>query len=157
MLLTACHSSSNSFNEGDSIYIRHKYCETLYRLVRPLNEQDVDTMNISDAQKQDLKLKLNPLAKPYLISIGSCVSTKKESRSIGQFIKQEKLTIHNPVKDNFHESIFYIIHPNQANLDAGETYYKEPGPPEGYTWDNFNFYLSSKGAFKTYEPDQSTK
>jgi hypothetical protein len=156
-LLTACHSSSNSFSKGDSIYVRHKYREVLYRLIRPLKETDIDTMNISDSEKQNLKLKLNPLAKPYLIGTGYSVSTTKESRSVGQFIEQEKLTVHNAIKDNFSESTFYIIHPNQANLYIGQPYHTEPGPPEGYIWDNFNLYLSSKRAFNTYEPNKFDK
>jgi hypothetical protein len=114
-------------------------------------------MNISDAEKQDLKLKLNPLAKPYLIGTGNFLSTTKDSRSIGQFVKEEKFTVHNSMKDSFYEATFYLIHPNKANLHVGEAYHKEPGPPEGYTWDNYNLYLSSKRAFNTYKPDQSTK
>jgi hypothetical protein len=155
--LTACHPAPNSFSKGDSIYINHKFRETLYRLVRPLNEHDIDTMNITDAEKHDLKLKLNPLAKPYLIGTGYSVSTTKDSRSIGQFIKEEKFTVHNAMKDNFYEANLFLIHPNKANLRVGQAYHKEPGPPEGYTWDNFNLYLSSKRAFNTYQPDQSTK
>ena len=157
ILLTACHSSSTSFSKGDSIYVRHKNREILYRLVRPLKEHDIDTMNISDAEKQNLKLKLNPLAKPYLIGTGYSVSTTKDSRSVGQFIKEEKFTVHNAIKNNFYEATLYLIHPNKANLCVGQAYHKEPGPPEGYTWDNFNLYLSSKRAFNTYEPVRSTK
>lgn len=149
--ITACHSTQNSFNKGDSIYISHKFCETLYRLVRPIVEQDIDTMKLSDADKNALKLKLNPLAKPYLIMTGNCVSTTAKSKSIGQYIEQEKLTIHNPSNNTFHESTFYIIHPNKENLTIGESYYKEPGPSEGYIWANHNYYLSAKGAFTTQQ------
>lgn len=157
VLFTACHSSSNSFSKGDSIYINHKFCETLYRLVRPIEERDVDTMKISDVEKDALKLKLNPLAKPYLIVTGNCVSTTANSKSIGQYIEQERLTIHNPNNNTFHESTFYIIHPNKANLTIGDPYSKEPGLPEGYIWANHNYYLSAKRAFNTQQKNQSTK
>ena len=154
--VTGC-SSSTSFNKGDSIYIKHNFCETLYRLVRPLKEHDIDKMDISDTEKDALKLKLNPLAKSYLIVTGNCVSTTVNSKSIGQFIEQEKLTIHNPNNNTFHESTFYIVHPNKANLTIGEPYSKEPGLPEGYTWANHNYYMSAKGASNIYEENKSTK
>jgi len=152
--ITGC-SSSGSFSKGDSIYVNHNYCEVLHRLVKPLEAQDIDTMNISDVEKDELKLKLNPLAKPYLIGTGTCLTSKANSISIGQYIDEEKLTYHNPFKDTFYEEKFIIIHPNEANIHEGEAHYKEPGLPKGYTWADHNFYMSAHHAFKTFQKNLS--
>lgn len=133
------------FSQGQKIYLRKKapfnnhpiQAVVLMKLIKPLNEREIDTMLISERQKAILKAKIDPSAKPYLISTGDAVKDFDKTGFIGVYVDHnvERMmsNVNTPVFVNV-----YVIKPDSRALEV-ERYHDLP---TGYTWANDNYYIA---------------
>ncbi|NCD70787.1 hypothetical protein [Mucilaginibacter agri] len=134
------------FSSGDNVYIKSKFFKTdsasfkLCRLIRPMTEHDVDSLNLSSSAKAELKLKLNPSLKPYLISTHDEVAVGRKQHLIGTYISHEMLELR--LQDQHAVLNFYTIHPTEQALKIDSYYLKYPDLPAGYTWANNTYYIA---------------
>lgn len=134
------------FSEGQKIYLpkrnpfnhnRPIQTVVLMKLIKPLNEREIDTMLISDRQKTILKAKIDPSAKPYLINAGDVVRCFDKSSLVGTYAGHDV----ERVMSNVNTLVFvntYIIKPDTKALEV-QNYHDLP---EGYTWANNNYYIA---------------
>jgi hypothetical protein len=142
------HIIHDHFKSGDKLYAkpglfdRKSTMTSLFvgRLIRPINETDIDLMNISAEQKALRKKKLNPSLKEYLIST-NCYFDKNrlieaKSAFIGTYIEHAFLPFN--FGDASGEDSFYAITPNKSSLTDLSFDFKMPS---NYVWSNHNFYV----------------
>lgn len=145
------------FNYGDKVYINKDYFSTykkatgigFYRLIRPLKDEEIDTiLFMSDLKKNSLK-HLNKSLKNYAIECKVFIDKdslgKYKTTNVGTYIDHKILNIKG-FDENRKEFTglvhFYSVKPNKKIL------YIDPFPqfdnnefPRNYTWANDTLYL----------------
>lgn len=128
------------FSKGDKIYLQKTQTTDgdyirgvlLYRMIKPLNEREIDTLEITDRQKAILKAKINPTAQPYIFRTGQGVKIKDKSGFLGIYEGQQMCTAKFGDK-NFHY-MYYKIDSFTPELSGREL-------PEGYTYADDVYYI----------------
>lgn len=128
------------FNKGDKIYLQkiklpdgdYFRGAMLYRMVKPLNEREIDTLEITDRQKAVLKAKIDASAKPYLFRTGQGVNIKGKSGFLGIYEGQQMCTL--KLGNKSFNGIFYKIDNFTPEL-AGRLL------PDGYTYADNVYYI----------------
>jgi hypothetical protein len=136
------------FSKGDRIYLKKTKLPDgdyfrgliLFRMIKPLNEREIDTLEITDRQKAVLKAKIDPSAQPYLFETGQGVNIRDKSGFLGIYEGQRMCTAR--FGDKSFRYMFYKIDNFTPELAGREL-------PEGYTYaDNIYyvepFYLSAE-------------
>ncbi|MES2428941.1 MAG: hypothetical protein V4560_18315 [Bacteroidota bacterium] len=142
----------NPFKPGDKMYVNEwmvdknsakdysRYNLSLYRMVRPLNGDEVDQMNVSMADKILIKKDLSS-KKSYMIECGWAVSTdtlcKYKSAFVGTY-SESKIANVKIGDNNYFNGVFFAVHPIRKAL-IRENFTE---PPSGYAYDDtLPFYL----------------
>ena len=139
------------FNAGDKMYANQNGAIGLCRIIRPLTDADIDTMQVSDTEKLRLQLSLKDLPGPYFINVEDYVSTVEKSNYIGKYIGHEFLKT---IATNKKMVIVNMLafKPNAKAIGTTDIIH-EFKLPHGYTWANNTYYLyadivSNKETFK---------
>jgi len=139
----------NHFKTGQKVFVIPQLFDAnskfsnigVLRMIRPVNELDIDLMNISDSQKASLKKKLDPSLKPYLIFnhmwFGATELKAAKTSFIGNFITHEILNTMGE-KGNLIKYSFCQISPRSDLLYDNSQSFKMP---YNYTWANSKYYL----------------
>ncbi|MCC8427224.1 hypothetical protein [Mucilaginibacter sp. UR6-11] len=145
---------NNPFKPGDKLYITDflvnktstkdfsRYNLPLYRSVRPMNDDEVDKMSISLADKILIKKDMSS-KKPYMVECGWAISTDSLCKYRSAFISNytESRIDNAYFGDNkYLPMIFFIVHPVQKALirESNST------APSGYVFDdNLPFYVDA--------------
>jgi hypothetical protein len=145
---------SAHFNIGDAVFIKEDLLNDpeinavgLYREIRPLTAQEIDTiLFISDSDRNSLKSKLKN-SKSYLtdahISIMKESLLKFKTRKVGNYLKRDILNFKGLDKNG--EEVVTPINFYALKLDE-KVSYTEPLPyvnplPKYYTWANKTLYI----------------
>jgi hypothetical protein len=144
----------NPFKYGDKMYLNDwlvdktsakefsRYDISLYRLARPLNDDQVDAMSISLAEKALIKKDLSS-KKPIMEDCGWSISTdslcKYKSAYVSNYSGSKIANIYFGNNEYF-PRLFFAVHPIRTALIRSES--KEA--PSGYAFDdNEPFYLEA--------------
>jgi hypothetical protein len=146
------NAKNNHFRTNDKLYAKSRmvnetseygsYNLNLYRKVRPLNNDDVDAMQIELWQKALIKKNLSSFSKPYMIecawTINSDSLCKYKTACIGRYTGSQILDIR--IKNKYYPMIFFSITTNKKALvkDYESDYNKAPA---GYTFDDGPLYV----------------
>lgn len=128
------------FNKGDKIYLQkiklpdgdYYRGVILFRMIKPLNEREIDTLEIADRQKAILKAKIDPSAKPYLFRTGQGVNIRDKSGFLGIYEGQQMCTI--KFGDKYFHYMYYKIDSFTPELSGREL-------PDGYTYADNVYYV----------------
>jgi len=144
----------NPFHVNDKLYANEWYINKkskygsynldLYRKIRPLNNDDIDAMNISLAEKALIKSNLSTSNKPALTecawSISSDSLRKYKTACIGNYTGSEILSI--KIDKKYYPMLFFSITTNKKALLKKE-YGSQNELPPGYVYDDGPFYVRS--------------
>ena len=143
------HLTHHNFKSGDKVYAKPDLFDSkskmnslfVGRLIRPLNETDIDLMNINAQKKAVLKKQINSSLKEYLIST-KCYFDKSrfmeiKSAYLGNYIDHAYLQFKLD-ENTFEEDSFYALSPNKEALKDFSYDFKMP---VNYTWANGNHYI----------------
>lgn len=133
------------FKPGDKVYLDEKLIDrkshgtSIYRLVRPLTEKEIDAMYLFADETAKAKSYLNPGSKPYVCNVHVLISFQKlrqqKSGLIGVFLSQHLLATKD-LDEKDVTGLFYVIKLNNAVLDT------LPEPlPKGYTLADSLIYI----------------
>ncbi|MFD1255711.1 hypothetical protein ACFQ3S_02800 [Mucilaginibacter terrae] len=145
----------NDYEPGDKIYAKNFYLNDvneegegynldLYQLVRPINESDVDAMDLDLYKKSVIKANLNSSHKPYIMERGWQISgdslCKHNSAVIGTYVRYEIVNIR--LDDEFHPVLHYVINPNRNALIKDGIISHKYKMPDDYLDSDSTFYVS---------------
>jgi hypothetical protein len=142
------------FKVGDKVYAesavfgsdKNKNGLGIYRLIRPLNESDIDVMQITDRQKAEMKKKLNPSLREYMVCPNQLFTkehlVQNKSAFIGTFLDHKVSEVLNfsldGKKTTYLKESFLAIKLNESSLDDYSYLFKMPA---NYTWADGNRYV----------------
>jgi len=142
----------NPFHVNDKLYAKKWYVNEkskygsynldLYRKIRPLNNDDIDAMNISLAEKALIKSNLSTSNKPALTecawSISSDSLRKYKTACIGNYTGSEILDT--KFEKKYYPMLFFSITTNKQALVKEVNSSLNELPP-GYVYDDGPFYV----------------
>lgn len=144
----------DSFNKGDKVYTVQHAGFHLSRLIRPITQNDIDTMQVSDTEKLRLQLSLDNSLKPYAIDVERYASAKGKTNYIGTYLEHRFLWT---LADNKKRVLSNMIAVKVSEkFPLYEGYSDNEALPKGYTWADGNYYLyieyvTNKETFKASE------
>ena len=132
---------TDSFSAGDKMYSPYRKKIQLWRLIRPINKDDIDTMQISDTEKLRWQLGLDDSLKPYIINVGDYVSVSDKSSYIGTYIDHEfaRAIAYDTKKMGFVN--VFSLKPDKGKLHKNEYVLEDERVPKDYTWANNLYYV----------------
>lgn len=145
------NSKYNPFKPGEKVYAADwlvnevseygAYNITLYELVRPMNADDIDKMNIGLAEKALIKSQLKSSDKPFLIDLGWQVSSdslcKYKSAFIGTYFDYKVLD--EKSDKEYHPMVYFNVKLNRRSLFKAYPYHNQI--PSGYVKVDGPFYI----------------
>ncbi|MFA6085572.1 hypothetical protein [Mucilaginibacter sp.] len=143
------YSKIHHFSNGDKIYVRNKvFNDTsfkdifIYRLIRPLNEKDIEESNLDELKKSILRKSLEFKTELKVILSDDAILLdnlrKNKSRLAGTFAG--KVFINETTKKGEKLSLLaYAIKPLKNTI--GEDYHALAELPFGYTYADNQYYI----------------
>jgi len=137
------------FSKGDKMYSTlppEKYRKApmslaLYRLIRPITEHDIDSIESDSEKKDSLKLKINPLLEPYLIETHDRTTIAPPSYFTGNYLGSGVQRIKYYDSPQITYTVVDAIVPGSLSIDNSDP----TVPPEGYIWANNTYYCPAHG------------
>jgi hypothetical protein len=145
----------NPFKPGDKMYLQgflvdknsakdfSRYNMNLYRMVRPLNDDEVDKMSVSMADKILIK-KDQSSKKPYMIECAWAISTDTLCKYKSAFVSNystSKIANLSFGNGDYLPTVFFEIHPLRKALISDSPV----EPPTGYAFDDsLPFYFLAR-------------
>jgi hypothetical protein len=111
----------------------------LYRLVKPLTEEEVDQMDIEEWQKILIKKNLNHSEKPHMMDSGFEISIDTLRKYRTAFVGAIAEDFPDDYKNDY--NALFPIKPNDKALVVANIY--NSAPPSGYSWIYDTYYIES--------------
>jgi hypothetical protein len=131
------------FSSGDKLYlVRPEHAFDLMRLVRPLTEDEIDKMDISDAEKAVLNLKIASGLKPYLLYTRDYITADAKHSFVAYYISHDVMHTMTMEKTLVLTNVF-AIKPTKSslNLYTSDSWGENTKIPKGYTYANDTYYI----------------
>lgn len=140
---------NNHYSIGDKLYAKQwlvddtaSYNLNLYRRIRPMNEDEVDEMDIPLWQKAHIKKELKPSDKTLMLETDWAISSdslcKLKTACIGTFIDYQAQYV--KLSRDYVLLPFFSIHPNKKALIKEDDLGLHK-IPDGYVFDDGPFYI----------------
>ncbi|MCJ8208666.1 hypothetical protein MUY27_03035 [Mucilaginibacter sp. RS28] len=143
------------FHKQDNVFVKrvpgneHTLTGILVcRLIKPLSEEEIDTMTTNKEEKTKLKLNLKKnFVGNYVITTNEYISEFAQSTPVGNYVDHVILKTKDD-QNNWVWENFAIVQPVKKALEDNDNYHPKTVLPSGYTYADSKYYVFPEGICK---------